>query len=61
MAVASMFSLACLQGKKEGLSKELERKSAKEMIRDSIHLTAVQPPLKKIEIKKKKRWWQLWR
>jgi hypothetical protein len=59
MPAASQLSVVCLLGKKEITSEEEERKRAKEMIRDSIHLTKVQPPLK--EVKKKKRWWQIWR
>ena len=61
MSASSLLSVVCLLGKNEIKSDEEERARAKEMIRDSIHLTKVQPPLKKVEIKKKKRWWQIWR
>ncbi|MFZ3049460.1 MAG: hypothetical protein WA106_01505 [Methanothrix sp.] len=61
MAASSLLSVVCIWGRKEILSKEEEREWAKEMIRASIHQTAIEPPLKKIVIKKKKRWWQFWR
>jgi len=63
MPSASQLSVVCHLGKKEISSEEEERNRAKEMIRASIHLTKVQPPLKEVEVKKKmkKRWWQIWR
>ncbi|MDD3975407.1 MAG: hypothetical protein PHD17_12085 [Methanothrix soehngenii] len=61
MAASSLLSVVCIWGRKEILSKEEEREWAKEMIRASIHQTAIEPTLKKIVIKKKKRWWQFWR
>ncbi|MEI2761843.1 MAG: hypothetical protein V9E95_06330 [Methanothrix soehngenii] len=57
-----LYSQSSASGaEKEILSEEEERERAKEMIRASIHQTAIEPPLKKIVIKKKKRWWQFWR
>ena len=47
--------------REEESKEEEERKRAREMIGNSIHLTTVHPPSEKIEIKKKKRWWQIWK
>jgi hypothetical protein len=61
MLAASSLKALPLPESNEISSEEGGRKRAEDMIRDSIHLTAIQPPVKEIQIKKNKRWWQIWR